>query len=49
MLEGVLMEKRVKRRKILIDPVFQYRFVKKVTILALLVVVSSTIGTLFVL
>jgi len=43
------MGKKMKRRKIFIDPLFQYRFVKKVTLLALLVVTSSTVGTLFVL
>jgi len=42
-------EKQYKRRKLLIDPVFQYRFVKKVTIMALMVVISSSVGVMFIL
>ncbi len=41
--------KTYKRRKLLIDPTFQYRIIKKITIMALAVVVSSSIGMMFVL
>jgi len=41
--------KKIKRRQLLIDPAFQYRFVKKVVSMALLVVLSSSVGILFVL
>ncbi len=40
---------RIKRRRLLIDPVFQYRFVKKVTAMGVLVVLFAMVGVLVVL
>ncbi|MDX8412645.1 MAG: hypothetical protein R8J85_01015 [Mariprofundales bacterium] len=43
-----MSKKLFKRRKLLIDPVFQYRFVKRVTIMVVGVMANATIGVLFV-
>lgn len=41
--------KKIKRRQFLIDPAFQYRFVKKLVSMTLLVVMTASAGILFVL
>jgi len=44
-----MAKKRYKRRKFVIDPLFQYRFVKKVTTMGVLVVVTAMLAMMVVL
>ncbi len=44
-----MARERVRRRRFLIDPIFQFRFVKKLTAMVLLVVTVATVSVLFVL